>query len=190
MNQHFLSNGFLVTGQPSTINNKQYHGIDNDVWPEIFEHEDESVLPWIQNGNTGLTDQPFLMDLQTLQKYLQMAKLQPMRTIYCEVASPVSSYFSSILHEKYAKVDKFLGYDYAWANGDYYSAILNDLICRTVPSLEEHVHHLNQFGLFQTEEQIIAFAKDRERLKHTLSTEDALILLEGGSFCTFQIFEI
>lgn len=190
MDKNRLCNGFLVTALPNTVNNYQYRGVDNDVWPVEVKRENNSLLSCIHENLIDMTDRPFLIDLQTLQAYLQAAKLQPVRTLYCEAESPEKAHYSQILHNKYAVKEFFLGYDYAWPNGDYYSAVLNDLIYRNIPSLEEHASRLNLHGLFQTEQQVTVFAEARKKLAMGLGKEDAIKLLEGGTFCKFKIFTV
>lgn len=75
---------------------------------------------------------------------------------------------------------KFLGYDYAYATGDNYSALYNE-----IPYLFPQFR-LNCNGLFQTEEEIREYIRVRERFKMT----HAPFTLEEGDFTIFKLHEI
>ena len=74
----------------------------------------------------------------------------------------------------------FLGYDYAYAAGDNYSAVYNE-----IPFVFPQFR-LNQYGLFQTREEIEEYIDERERFKLT----HPLLTLEEGDFVVFRLHEI
>lgn len=74
----------------------------------------------------------------------------------------------------------FLGYDYAYAMGDNYSAVYNEIPFK-FPQFE-----LNQYGLFQTREEIEEYIAARERFKLTHPP----LTLEEGDFVVFRLHEI
>lgn len=73
----------------------------------------------------------------------------------------------------------FLGYDYAYASGDYYSAVYNE-----VPFIFPQFQ-LNDNGLFQTEQEIRHYIKARET--YTQSHEP--YSLETGEFIIYKLYE-
>jgi len=74
---------------------------------------------------------------------------------------------------------KFLGYDYAYAMADYYSAVYNE-VHGIFPQFK-----LNANGLFETEEEIREYLKAREEFvaAHPPYT------LESGDFTIFEVYE-
>lgn len=75
---------------------------------------------------------------------------------------------------------EFLGYDYAYANGDNYSAVYNE-----IPGVFPQFS-LNGNGLFDTEEEIHEYIAERDRFValHPPYT------LEAGDFTIFRLSEI
>lgn len=74
----------------------------------------------------------------------------------------------------------FLGYDYAYESGDYYSAVYNE-IPFVFPQFA-----LNENGLFQTEKEIREYISQREKFvqTHTPNT------LESGDFVVYEVHEV
>ena len=75
---------------------------------------------------------------------------------------------------------KFLGYDYAYARGDNYSAVYNE-----IPFVFPQFR-LNSNGLFDTEEEINEYILERERYKKA----HAPYTLEEGEFIIFRLHEV
>lgn len=75
---------------------------------------------------------------------------------------------------------KFLGYDYAYANGDNYSAVYNE-IPFVFPQFK-----LNCNGLFDTEKEIKEYISKREEFKQSHPP----YTLEEGDFIIFRLHEI
>lgn len=75
---------------------------------------------------------------------------------------------------------EFLGYDYAYENGDNYSAVYNEMP-HIFPEFE-----LNQNGLFQTRKEIIEYISRREEYEKTHKP----YTLEVGDFTVFEVYEV
>ena len=75
---------------------------------------------------------------------------------------------------------RFLGYDYAYENGDNYSAVYNE-IPFVFPQFT-----LNENGLFQTKEEIQEYIFQREQFERT----HAPYTLELGDFVVFEVYEV
>ena len=75
---------------------------------------------------------------------------------------------------------KFLGYDYAYAMPNYYSAVYNE-VEGIFPQFK-----LNGNGLFETEEDIREYLKTREEFVKTHRP----YTLESGDFAVFEIYEV
>ncbi|MCR5607872.1 MAG: hypothetical protein K6G26_02275, partial [Lachnospiraceae bacterium] len=74
----------------------------------------------------------------------------------------------------------FLGYDYAYATGDNYSALYNE-----VPYIFSKFK-LNNNGLFETEEEIREYIKEREKFIN----ENPPLTLESGDFTVIRLYEV
>ena len=77
---------------------------------------------------------------------------------------------------------KFIGYDYAYSGGSFYSAVNNDVISKRIPNFINF--RLNQHGLFETYDEINHFVKLRELLK------DDIYTFEEGNFIIYKLFEV
>lgn len=75
---------------------------------------------------------------------------------------------------------KFLGYDYAYENGDNYSAVYNE-----IPFVFPE-YKLNENGLFQTKDEIQAYISKREQFE----CSHAPYTLEAGDFTIFEVYEV
>lgn len=76
---------------------------------------------------------------------------------------------------------KLLGYDYAYLRESYYSCILNDIISGRISAFNSIV--LNEYGLFETLEEMKKFVEERDRLKNEFN-------FEGGEFGIYRISEV
>ena len=72
------------------------------------------------------------------------------------------------------------GYDYAYENGDNYSAVYNE-----VPFVFSEFE-LNENGLFQTKEEIVEYISKREGYEKTHKP----YTLEVGDFTIFEVYEV
>lgn len=115
-------------------------------------------------------------NMDYINKYLEESIKRGIqyRLLLCESEVPNPTMKVSGLEKK------FLGYDYAYAAGDNYSAVYNE-IPFVFPQFK-----LNCNGLFDTEEEIKEYILERERFKkfHPPYT------LEEGDFVIFRLHEI
>lgn len=74
----------------------------------------------------------------------------------------------------------FLGYDYAYASGDNYSAVYNE-----IPGVFSQ-YQLNDNGLFETEEEIREYIAIREQYEKS----HAPYTLESGDFIIYKLYEL
>lgn len=191
MNQN-MWNGFLVTMQPTDIQPPIYYGVDNQAWPAEF---DKTVYPQLSNiADDCLTsfETPLLLDADALQSYLELCVCQdiPVRVLYCEVLSTEQQRYDSALHNRFATPSSLLGYDYAYPNGDYYSAVLNDLITRDLCFRVNFRNRLNPYGLFSLLKDMTEFIAERELMKSFLKPEEKGTLFEEGFFSIFRLFRV
>lgn len=115
-------------------------------------------------------------DWNYIHDYIAESKRRGMkyRVLLCETEIP-----NPVM--EFPQMDKvFLGYDYAYACGDNYSAVYNE-IPYVFPQF-----HLNQYGLFDTEQEIRNYISVREKYEK----EHPPYTLEYGDFVIFKLHEI
>ena len=115
-------------------------------------------------------------DMDYIYKYIKEAEKRSIkyRLLLCETDVPDPKFDCPDLEKI------FLGYDYAYGTGDNYSAVYNE-IPRVFPQFR-----LNQYGLFQTREEIEEYIAEREKFKLTHPP----LTLEEGDFEVFRLSEI
>lgn len=184
----FLSNGFLVTSSPEKIGDAVYHGVDTEPWPLGTSLQISSQ--WLQQEEACYLNLSFvflagLNDTVTYFKACQN-QINSSMVLCCEISAPNMQYKLE-LHKQYGKSSKFLGYDYAYPSGSYYSAIVNDIICRTTPLSKQRKTELNQNGLFSTEDALCGFIRDRGL---AVSQDKPPYFYEHGDFVAFRLFYV
>ncbi len=115
-------------------------------------------------------------DMDYIRRYLEKSKELgiPYRLILCETDIPQPQFDPQGLEKT------FLGYDYAYTGGDYYSAVYQEM-----PYVFAHFA-LNENGLFETQDEIRAYLADREEF---ISTHPPYTL-EDGDFAVYRLWEI
>ena len=115
-------------------------------------------------------------DMGYILKYIKEAQKRGIkyRLLLCETDIPDPVFVCP----DFEKV--FLGYDYAYGSGDNYSAVYNE-----VPYVFEQFE-LNQYGLFQTRDEIDEYIAERERFKKSHPP----LTLEEGDLTVFRLHEI
>ena len=186
----YKSNGFLVVSPSKTINGISYCGVDTDVWPAdewLFSdpnspRHEYSVIDY---------EKVFLLDMGSAAKYYEycLSKGIHARLLYCESTTEGTFYEKNSFFDSLDKV-LLLGYDYAYPNGDYYSAILNDIIYRDLDFSRKWKPQLNKNGLFSSFEVVSSFSKDRERTSILANNGSPYPVYELGQFSVFRIYQI
>lgn len=115
-------------------------------------------------------------NMDYIYKYVKEAKKRNIkyRLLLCETEIPAPLFVCP----DFEKI--FLGYDYAYASGDNYSAVYNE-----IPFVFSQFK-LNRYGLFQTKEEIDKYIAERERFKESHPP----LTLEEGDFTVFRLHEI
>ena len=174
-------NGIIVRRQSP----QKYRGIDScgpqgENW---YFYDDPEFEPFFEE-NIELTyyDLPqgsrvaACTDTEYVRKYIEKSQKMgiPYRLILCETDIPQPQFDPTDLEKT------FLGYDYAYTGGDYYSAVYNE-----VPYVFPQFT-LNENGLFETEDEIRAYLIEREKY---VSTHPPLTL-EVGDFTVYKLWEL
>ena len=186
----YKSNGFIVVGTSITINGISYCGIDTDAWPADLWAFSELAKQQYKIFATDC-EKVFLLDMKSAVKYYEYccSNRIPARLLYCESTAEgtryeTTSFFAGL------ECAHFLGYDYAYPNGDYYSAIANDVIYRELDFSNKWKVQLNQYGLFTSFETISSFAYNRDRASFLANKGGPYPVFELGQFSILRVFQI
>ncbi len=155
---------------------KNWYFNDDERLSEIFEpFYDEYINRTYWHFEKG-TWVSVCNNMDYLQKYISKSQKYniPYRVLLCETEIPYPVMELPNLKKT------FLGYDYAYATGDNYSAVYNE-----VPFVFPQFA-LNSNGLFQTEEEIREYILEREKFIAIHSP----YTLEDGDFTVFRLSEI
>lgn len=181
--------GFIVVNEPIVIKETAYFGVDTGAWPigTIFDSKIATDICEISYLDLGF---PMLIDLASAVRYChscEIAGIKP-RVLYCEV---VVNHSKNDLPQFENPLDSsFLGFDFAYPSGDYYSAVVNDIIYQD-RSLPTHwKKHLNEFGLLPTKEELIQFAKERAFFAKKNLLQGRELLFEKGNFVSFCLYHV
>lgn len=183
---NYITRGYLVVEAPIYINGIRYCGVDTNAWPIGLEFSSKLAAE-IKEHAYGDLSFPLLIDSLSATQYHSACKIHKMksRMLYCEVLHGDAN--NEITDCNNFERCTFLGYDYAYPSGDYYSAIANDIIYRRGSLSERWRTHLNQYGLIPSAKEIHLFAQDRfELLQKAECTES----LEKGNFIIFRVFSV
>lgn len=169
-----------------------YKGIDGSGFSEstgqnwYFNYDNElSIIfePFFEEyiGKTYFNLTPYSWvavcnDIGYIKRYIQESQKRNIkyRVLLCETEIPYPIMISMDF------ITKFIGYDYAYASGDYYSAVYNE-----VPFVFPQFQ-LNANGLFETEQEIRQFIRERELYIHSHAPHT----LESGEFIIYKLYEV
>jgi hypothetical protein len=186
---NFNSSGFLV--QTKSVGYKGFYGLlEDDIWPLDLTNEknqelkkyfyDFIHLAWKDDNRVDLCE-----NHDFVKKYYKACNDEEFNTDikFC-MASKNQPNINPSQIKKIIQNAEFVGYDYAWSGGDFYSAVFSDVFTKRITGLMDL--NLNQYGLFDTEESIVEFVKRRNKLIEVSS--DPIAEFEGGDFCYYKIW--
>lgn len=150
-----MINGIIIQRK----SNITYKGVEGDNWylnnkyPEIFEKvfEDSIEKSWYDSEYVDVCN-----DEKFLREYIKLSKKNGIdyRLLLCETDRKYPN-----MQDFKGCVKKFLGYDYAYSGGSYYSAVFNDIFLGVSSRFKDF--KLNSNGLFQEYEEILSFIIER-----------------------------
>lgn len=181
----FISSGFLVVGMPKYINGTLYCGVDTQVFP--VEYVGLNIINSTEYKQSLLdTGYAFFLDYTCASDYYLRCKNENdnVRILFCE--STVKGCQFSLSENDINKVS-FLGYDYTYPSGDYYSTIANEILYSCFPESTKWRSFLNQFGLFNSMQTVEKYLVERNYHKQQ---SDAAIYFESGDFCIMRVYEL
>lgn len=179
MNLYF--NGWIIQKNKEGL----YKGVEGDNWflnyeemidKEIVDYFDDNIdLAW---ADTGLVD--VANDFNYIMKCASIAKAKKIkfRIILCYTTRE-----NPKANDENVQAE-FLGYDYAYSGGSYYSAVSNDVVSKRIAIFEKF--KLNSNGLFESEEDVKEFIVERNKLKQN-STD---LYFEDGDFIIYKLYDL
>lgn len=158
------------TGENWYLNN--YEGYREQFEPYYDEHIGKTY--WNLEPHTRVAA---CTDIDYIYRYIAASKEIGIKYRVLLVKTEISEPIAEINMELETK---FLGYDYAYENGDNYSAVYNE-----IPFMFPE-YKLNENGLFQTKDEIQEYISKREQFE----CSHAPYTLEAGDFTIFEVYEV
>lgn len=164
-----------------------YQGIDGDNWPlygEGYSKLDEFFVEYIEKSWLDERFVDVCDDMHYIEKYTEILREKNIeyRILLCETEKQFPQFdFKGKL--------RFIGYDYAYAGGSYYSAVLNDVVSQRIP--EFRGFKLNEHGMFETILEVERFVLQRTEMRNSKNKTNRISenYLEEGDFTIFKLYE-
>ena len=177
-----LINGFIIQKKKDGL----YQGVEGDNWYLNYCSNKEMDIFFEENIEKAWQNSDYVdvcEDIEYIKKYIELSENKEInyRILACitEKKMPQTIISSEVEME-------FLGYDYAYAGGSYYSAILNDLISNRIKSFTDI--QLNNFGLFGTYEEVRNFINRRRKMQEKDNIQEEY--LEKGDYIIYELYEV
>lgn len=181
--------GFLVVGEPILINGITYSGVNTNAWPIGTDFDSETAMNICKHSYLSL-DFPLLIDFESVLHYRQRCVCAgiKVRMLYCEVL--VDHPDCNLPQFDKPQESIYLGFDYAYPSGDYYSAVANDIIGlhRDFPTYWKN--NLNEYGLLPSANHLFRFIQERNIAVKEKERHGQNLFFEKGSFVGFRIFNV
>lgn len=173
-------NGLIIQRQTQRL----YQGVDGDNWYLNYCTHKELDVFFKCNIEKAWDDNSYVDVCNNLEFIKKYSSISASENIKFKILACVTErqFPQMVLEEKV----KFLGYDYAYSGGSYYSAVLNDIISKRIPQFLDS--SLNKYGLFDTYEEISAFINDRNSFNNTSGLQSEYI--EEGDFIIYKLYEV
>ena len=182
------NNGFIIKKETEY----KFYGLTDDIWPidldtpklekqvkkKLFDYCESNVRRSWENDKVVEVSN----NIDFINQYIYACELADIKyqILFCcsEKEIPQINISSQDLYEKFV----FLGYDYAYPGGSFYSCIYNDLFFKRVHQF--NCFRLNQYGLFNNEKDLINFID----LRIELQKKSSIHLFEKGDFVVFKLW--
>ena len=176
---YIMINGIII--QRNQIG--RYKGVEGDNWylndkyPELFEEY------FCENIEKSWYDSDYVdvcTDIHFVEKYIGLSRLNHIkfRVLLCETEKEKPNIQNMVWNTR------FIGYDYAYLGGSYYSAVLNDICSGRIEQFNDYI--LNSNGLFDDIINLKDFISQCEHYKRQYGNQ----LIEEGDFVIYKLYEI
>lgn len=181
--------GFLIVDEPILINGITYSGVNTDAWPIGMNFNSEIARNICEISYQNL-DFPMLVDFDSAMHYCRLCERagKKPRMLYCEALIDHSVH--NLPQFANPQNSTYLGFDYAYPSGDYYSAVVNDIICQNKSLPTDWKNHLNGFGLLSTVDDLIKFVNERVYFAKEDEKYGQGMLFEKGNFVGFCVYSV
>ena len=164
-------------------NNILYKGVEGENWYLNSDYPKTLGLYFDENIEKSWFESNYVdvcYEDSFIKKYIELSQEKKIefRILLCSTNCIAPVYNNKMK-------TSFLGYDYAYAGGSYYSAVYNDLYCRKINELTQI--NLNENGLIQTKEELEKFIAIRNKLKASITYKNAF---EEGDFIKYELFDV
>ena len=175
----YIKNGFIVQRKP---NNCGYKGVENDNWylnhmdcNEYFKKYYDEHIEFSWNSNE------FVDCCNNIDFIIDYIKESIKKNINCRVILCETKRQYPRLPDNLNLNAEFIGFDYAYSGGSYYSTINNDTCLNEI--LETKRITLNDNGLFDTENDLTEYVKARNEFMK----KNPNVYLEDGDFIEYKL---
>jgi hypothetical protein len=180
LNRPLNINGFLVVKNPDPIKDVNYEGIYGISWPledfkELANSEVYNNLNIISAPDAAHVATDWDSTLIYWHICSDMGFISRLLMIETELSWPIIKPQNNVLWE-------FIGYDVAWAEGDLYSAIHQELFMIKVPDLLEWVGKLNNHGLFPDIHTANSYKNTRKLVKEGIEPFGNFFIIRVNKF--------
>jgi hypothetical protein len=193
MSNEFYSNGFLVRSKSNFLN-QTYFGVESyDNWPlnDLFFEKKTEELAYFEEYFNEYIDISWTgdsvdvcCDINFIKRYIKECNKNniDVEIIFCKTTlkKPICGYEIATNQEE----KLFIGYDYAYPGGSYYSCINNDIVSGRISEFKKF--KLNKYGLFEKLEEVNEFINKRNELKDYLPQNT----FEEGEFIIYKLYNM
>jgi hypothetical protein len=186
------SNGLLVRAIDKI--HEEYLGVEGDCWniDESTEGVDQQEGKFLNNycsenishswPDDNVVD--VSCDINFVNRYVNAIIKANIKFIvlFCKTNKTIPNFLSNIENQTNDNFI-FIGFDYAYSGGSFYSCVFNDLYSRRISELLDI--ELNEYGLINSEEELSNFIRRRNEL----IIRDEAGMFETGEFIVYKLWK-
>lgn len=185
------SNGLIVRAIDKI--HEKYLGVEGDCWniDEDTEGIDQQEGKFLnnycsENVNISWSDDNVVevsCDINFVNRYVNAylkANIQFI-VLFCKTNKTIPNCHLNIENQTNDNLI-FIGFDYAYSGGSFYSCVFSDLFSKRIPELLDI--ELNEYGLINSEEELSNFIKRRNEL----IINDEADMFEVGEFTVYKLW--
>lgn len=178
----FNYNGYIVQRE----NNNDYRGVEGDNWYLNYESDDDFFRVYYDNKIDKAWENSYYVDCcadkSYIEKYIQESNKLGIR--YRVLLCMTCKEYPFIDEQHKYQNSNFLGYDYAYSGGSYYSSVLNDIVSKRIDEFK--AIRLNNYNLFEDYGAIKKFST----LRNEIMLKDKENRLEKGDFIIYKLYDV
>lgn len=147
-----MKNGLIVVKKALSW----YHGVDRDTWP--LQYIDLELHNELCKKDYKMIQDDITNSMLFAQTYASEAHKQQLLVdlLYCEFYETSKNDFDKMLYNEVNSMIRFLGWDFSYDSGDFYSCINNDVSLHA-DLFRDVVKKMNIYGLFSSRNDLDEF---------------------------------